>query len=97
MIGSLYLVRDAVMVTMNTTGAHYFSNKVRMRDLYGSVKKKKTAATFYVRVSFKSSLLVISGILPASEVPTSPDVTVVFPWLCETMACASYEYERGIH
>lgn len=44
MIGSLCVVRDAVMVTMSTTAAHYFYNDVRMRNLYGS-EKKKTAVT----------------------------------------------------
>jgi hypothetical protein len=40
MIGSLRVVRDAVMVTMSTTDAHYFSNEVRRRNLYGPEKKK---------------------------------------------------------
>jgi hypothetical protein len=49
MIGSLCLVRDAVMVSMSTMGAH-FSNKVRMRDLYGSVKKKKRLQLLFNRL-----------------------------------------------
>jgi hypothetical protein len=46
MIGSLCIVRASVMVTMSTTGAHYFSNNIRMHNLYGSEKKKNCGYFF---------------------------------------------------
>lgn len=64
MIGRLCVVRDAVMVTMNTTGARYFSNEVRCEVCIVPGRKELNwqivisfGCEHKVRLSFQSSLV----------------------------------------